>query len=77
MKVICVKYHRLKWFDRSNKPDLTVGKIYDLIQYKNVDGERAYYYVSDNGTELLYSDDDKELIPLEQWRDNQIESVLQ
>ena len=75
MKVMCVKYHKLKWFDRSGKPDLTVGKIYELIQYEDVYGEAGYYFVSDNGTELLYSEDDKDLIPLEQWRDNQLNKI--
>ena len=68
MKVICVK--------KSDMSPITVGKIYDILE----EFEPGYllaasYFISDNGDELLYFPTDKDLMPLEQWRDNQLNKI--
>ena len=69
MKVICVKKN-------INDP-ITVGKIYDILE----EFEPGYllanasYFIADNGDQLLYFHSDKGLIPLEQWRDEQLNKI--
>lgn len=69
MKVICVK--------KSDKMSpITVGKIYDILE----EFEPGYllapsYFISDNGDELLYLPTDKDLIPLDKWRDQQLNKI--
>ena len=70
MKVICVK--------KNIMDPLTVGKIYDIIEEKFEPGyilSNAFYFIADNGDQLLYFPNDKDLITLEQWRDNQLNNI--
>jgi len=70
MKVICVKKNIMS--------PLTVGKIYDILEERFEQGflSGALYFISDNGDELLYFPSDKDLMPLEQWRDQQLNTLL-
>ena len=69
MKVICVKKNIMS--------PITVGKIYDIIEERFEQGflYGSLYFISDNGDELLYFPSDKDLMPLEHWRENQLKKV--
>jgi len=70
MKVICVKKNIMS--------PLTVGKIYDILEERFEQDflSGSLYFISDNGDELLYFPSDKDLMPLEQWRDQQLNTLL-
>ena len=70
MKVICVK--------KDIMSPLTVGKIYDILEERFEQDflSGSLYFISDNGDELLYFPSDKDLMPLEQWRDQQLNTLL-
>jgi hypothetical protein len=78
MKVICVKKIDI------NKDTLTIGKIYDIFSHTasfTLGGtgeafvDTVNWFIADDGSELLYFDNDKDFITLEKCRDNQLNKV--
>ena len=69
MKVICVNRIDI------NKDALTIGKTYEIL-YNAENGNTEKWFIADDGTELLYFDNDKDFITLEQHRDNQLNQIL-
>lgn len=74
MKVVCMNKHHLD--------KLTIGKIYDvLIEEYDMFGDgslvETHYIIDDDGKEILYgSINNKDFIPLDEWRDNQLNKIL-
>ena len=68
MKVVCVNKNRF------SEKEITIGKTYELIQYEAY-GEVGHYFISDDGFELLYFDNDKDFITLEQYREQQLNKI--
>ena len=53
----------------------TIGKTYDVtvdVMY----GEETYSFVGDDGTEYLFFPGDDDFIPLEEWRERQLNKIL-
>ena len=69
MKVICVNRIDI------NKDALTIGKTYEIL-YHTEHGDTVQWFIADDGTELLYFDNDKDFITLEQHRENQLNQIL-
>ena len=71
MKAICIKN-----YDEVNSRT-TIGKVYEICQEYNSseDDDCSEYFVADNGDELWYFSD--YFIPLEQWRENQLNKLLE
>jgi len=84
MKIICINKNK-GGIDKTmnnivssfyNKK-LTIGKTYEILKYDNVDLEPfRQYFIADDGSELLYFDNDTDFITLEQWRNNQLNQIL-
>ena len=68
MIVVCVNKNRF------SKDELTIGKTYEIIEDIS-EGINCFYFVADDGSELLYFDNDKDFIPLEQWREQQLNQI--
>lgn len=64
MKVMCITNNRF------SKDELTIGKIYEIIKY-----EGLYYFIADDSSELIYFDNDKDFISLEQYREQQLNKI--
>ena len=78
MKLLCVnievdllpfqKLHQLEC-------DLTIGKIYERSESPLLINTKYYYYLTgDNGIKLYY--DKRFFVPLEEFRDEQIDKIL-
>lgn len=75
MKVVCVNKHHLD--------NLTIGKIYEVTKehYKMFDDdilENTYiqYIIDDTGVEIIYgSINNQDLIPLDEWRKEQLKKI--
>ena len=53
----------------------TIGKTYDVtvdVMY----GEETASFVGDDGTEYLFFPGDDDFIPLEEWREKQLNKIL-
>lgn len=53
----------------------TIGKTYDVtvdVMY----GEETASFVGDDGTEYLFFPGDDDFVPLEEWRERQINKIL-
>jgi len=70
MKVICVNNNRF------SKDELTIGKTYEILSHTE-HGDTVQWFIADDGSELLFFDNDTDFIPLEQWRENQINKLLE
>lgn len=68
MKVICVNKNRF------SKDELTIGKTYEILSH-NRDGYKVQWFIADDGSELLYFDNDTDFITLEQWREQQLNQI--
>jgi hypothetical protein len=90
MKVICINKNKghLDDYDSNDKTmslvnsyysdKLTIGKIYEILTYDDVDDVEPFkhYFITDDGSELLYFDNDKDFITLEQWREQQLNKIV-
>jgi hypothetical protein len=70
MKVICVNKNRF------SKDELTIGKIYEILSHTEHVDITVQWFIADDGTELLYFDNDKDFITLEQYREQQLNKIL-
>lgn len=68
MKVICVNKNRF------SKDELTIGKTYEIL-YHTEHGDTVQWFIADDGTELLYFDNDTDFITVEQWREQQLKLI--
>jgi hypothetical protein len=69
MKAICIKN-----YDDVNSRT-TIGKVYEIFEDYVINDSDDKYFVADNGDELWYHSD--YFITLEQWRENQINKLLE
>jgi len=53
----------------------TIGKTYD-VTVDVIYGEETASFVGDDGTEYLFFRGDDDFVPLEEWRERQINKVL-
>ena len=68
MIVVCVNKNRF------SKDELTIGKTYEIL-YHTEHGDTVQWFIADDGTELLYFDNDKDFITVEQHRENQLNKI--
>ena len=79
MKVVCINEYRIKNYkcDPNGEERTTIGKTYELFQYKDSYGDIGYYFIADNGDS--YGDKpiyfEKYFISLEQHREQQLNSI--
>lgn len=71
MKLICIENKITKdtWIDKSDV--FTIGKIYDTI-----DKYKGMFPVVVNDKGKLMAVDRKRMIPIEEWREKQLENLL-
>ncbi len=69
MKAVCIKN-----YDEVNSRT-TIGKVYEIFEDYVINDSDDKYFVADNGDELWYHSD--YFITLEQWRENQINKLLE
>ena len=89
MKVVCINKNKgqLDDYDSNNKTmslvnsfyskKLTIGKIYEILTYNDVDDVEPFkqYFIADDGSELLYFDNDTDFITVEQYREQQLNKI--
>jgi hypothetical protein len=63
MKLICNK----------KSINTTIGKTYEIIEYSDSYGDIGYYFIGDDGKELIYFTHN--FITIEQFRENQLNEI--
>jgi hypothetical protein len=53
----------------------TIGKTYD-VTVEVIYGEETASFIGDDGTEYLFFRGDDDFVPLEEWRERQLNKVL-
>ena len=51
----------------------TIGKTYEIIEYSDSFGDIGYYFIADDGKELIYFTHN--FITIEQFRENQLNEI--
>lgn len=51
----------------------TIGKTYEIIEYSDSFGDIGYYFIGDDGKELIYFTHN--FITIEQFRENQLNEI--
>ena len=72
MKVVCIKKIKL---DIDDYTDLTIGHVYDVLDECVYGGHDVYEIDDDNNDRCLYRIIN--FMPLAEWREQQINSILE
>jgi len=73
MKVVCIKDYLSTGLHAPNRQELTYGKVYDVINIRDILGEDVYWIINDIGYKEYYTY--SQFLSLEEWREKQLNEL--